>query len=102
MTRKTGYITDNLDFVSTGLCPNCIECMELWGYEDMDVFNEGIENGDIFDEGSFSHYPCDDCNTNLGGDSFIAHGVDKESEEIIHFHVCYDCFFELNGYPIEE
>jgi hypothetical protein len=100
MNRITGYTTNNLKFVSTGLCPDCIECAELFGVS-IDELNQGIENDDIFDEGSFSWYPCDDCNTNLGGDSFIAHGIDKD-ENLIHFTVCLDCLMELNGYTIDK
>lgn len=95
--RVTGYQTDNLHAVSTGVCPNCPDCMNNWGYDDMDKFNHAVENQDIIDEGSFSWNPCDDCNASLGGNSYVAHGLD-ENNELVHFRVCLDCLMELNGY----
>jgi len=99
--RKTGYISNSLEFVSSGLCPNCEECSDNWGYESIEEYNQAVENYEIEDEGSFSHYPCDDCNTNLGGDSFAAHGID-ENGELVHFTICRDCLMEFNGYTIDE
>ena len=101
MNRITGYTTDHLNFVSSGLCPGCQECADSFGYEDIDAFNQDYENGTICDEGSFSWNPCDDCNTLLGGDSFFAHGID-ENEKLNHFTICYDCLLEFNGYSINE
>ena len=101
MERITGYTTNELQYISTGLCPNCQECCDNYGYDSTDKFNQDVENGDIFDEGSFSWSPCDDCNTSLGGSSYVAHGID-ENNEIIHFTICYDCLMELNGYSIDE
>ena len=48
----------------------------------------------ILDEGSFSWNPCDDCNTNLGGTYYLAHGRD-ENDDLVHFRVCVDCLFEI-------
>ncbi|MHA2329748.1 MAG: hypothetical protein ACXACR_14630 [Candidatus Hodarchaeales archaeon] len=101
MSRKTGYTTSDLKFVSSGLCPNCEECKNNFGYDSMAKFNQDIGNGDIFDEGSFSWNSCDDCNTSLGGNSYYAHGID-ENEELIHFKICYDCLMEFHGYTLEE
>ena len=101
MDRITGYTTTELKFVSTGLCPNCDECRASFGYDDMTKFNQDVENGDIFDEGSFSWNPCDDCNTSLGGNSYYAHGIDQDNN-LVHFTICYDCLMELNGYSIDD
>lgn len=100
MERITGYTTNDLKFVSSGLCPNCQTCADNWGYENIDKFNIDIEKGNIFDEGSFSWNPCEDCNTNLGGDSYYAHGIHKD--ELIHFTICHDCLMEFNGYEISD
>lgn len=97
MERITGYTTKNLKFISTGLCPDCIECKESFGIEDMREFNQQVQSGELCNEGSFSWNPCNECNTHLGGDSYFAHGVDV-NDEIIHFTVCHDCLMELNGY----
>lgn len=99
--RKTGYTTKDLNFISTGLCPNCQECADSFDYDDINQFNQDYESGLICDEGSFSWQPCNECNTNLGGDSFYAHGVDSNND-IVHFKVCYNCFYEINGYTICE
>ena len=101
MERTTGYATNNLKFISSGLCPNCEECKDNFGYDSIDKFNQDVENGDICDEGSFSWHPCDDCNTSLGGNSYAAHGID-ENDELIHFKICQDCLMEFNGYTIDK
>ena len=101
MKRKTGYTTKDLKFVSVGLCFNCIECKDTFGYDSIDKFNQDIENEDILDEGSFSWNPCNDCNTQLGGSSYLAHGKDKNGD-LIHFTICYDCLMEFNGYTRNE
>jgi hypothetical protein len=95
--RTTGYTTKYLKYVSTGACPGCQECCDSHGYEDIEQFNQDVENGEISDEGSFSWSPCDECSTSLGGDSFVAHGID-DNEDLAHFTVCIDCLMELNGY----
>lgn len=99
--RITGYQTNDLNFVSTGLCPNCEICKDNWGYDSMEKFNQDISSGDLQDSGNFSWNPCDDCNTRLGGDSFVAHGINS-SKELIHFKICYDCLMEFNGYTVGE
>lgn len=100
--RITGYQTKNLKAVSTGLCPNCSECANAFGYteDQLNEFNHDVESCKIYDESSFSWNPCDDCNTSLGGDSFFAHGLDSNNE-IMHFKVCYQCMMEINGYEVK-
>lgn len=92
-----GYTSDYLEFVSSGICPGCKECMNNHGYEDKDLFENDYHSCLIEDEGSFSWNPCDDCSSGLGGDSHVAHGVDKNGE-IVHFKICTDCLMEYNGY----
>ena len=99
MNRITGYTTKDLKYVSNGLCPDCDECKDTFGYDNMEKFNQDIESGEVCDEGSFSHNPCDECNTSLGGDSYIAHGIDS-NYNIVHFRTCYNCLFEIEGYTI--
>jgi hypothetical protein len=99
--RVTGYTSEHLNFVSSGLCHDCEDCKNSFGYDSMDKFNVDVENGVIFDEGSFSWNTCDECNTNLGGSSFYAHGIDK-NEDLNHFKICQDCLMEFNGYTINE
>ena len=96
MDRITGYQTKHLKFVSTGLCPDCEDCASLFDVTIKEL-NHGIENGNLFDEGSFSWSPCNDCNTSLGGNSYIAHGIAK-TDGLVHFRICHDCLMEFNGY----
>lgn len=97
-TRITGIETQYLNFVSSGLCPNCQECANTFGYDNIDQYNQAVECGNLFDESSFSWSPCDDCNTNLGGNSYIAHGIDKNDGSLIHLTICTDCLLEMAGY----
>ena len=99
MSRETGYTTNYLKFISTGVCPGCEDCMDTFGYDDPEVFEQAVMNEDVLDEGSFSWNPCDECNTSLGGDSFYAHGID-ENDDLNHFRVCRDCLLEMNGYEV--
>ena len=101
MSRITGYAIKDLKFVSTGLCPDCKDCADSFGYDDMNKYNQDVENGNICDEGSFSWSPCDDCNISLGGNSYYAHGMD-ENDDLVHFTICLDCLMEFNGYTIDE
>jgi len=100
MERITGYTTNELKFISTGLCPNCKECASIFDVSIKEL-NEGIKSGNLFDNGSFSWSSCDDCNMSLGSDRYIAHGIDNEGN-LIHFSVCIDCLMELNGYTLHE
>ena len=99
--RITGYTMNDLEYISSGIIANCNECCKIYtgsdSEYDMQEFKIDVDQGNVYDEGSFSHYPCNDCNTTLGGDSYIAHGIDCNGE-LIHFSICYDCLMELNGY----
>jgi len=90
---------DGLEFVSTGLCPNCTECANGYGME-LQEFNDKHESGQIEDEPYFSWHSCLVCNPHLGGDRYTAHGVDS-NDDIVHFTVCTDCLIAINGLEIE-
>ena len=92
----TGATSAELDFVSTGPCPGCDECRRLYGYDTLAELAAAIESGECIDEGSFSWGGCDDCDTGEGGNRYIAHGRDKDGA-ILHFDVCEDCMFAING-----
>lgn len=87
---------NELTFVSTGICPGCHECMREYGYITESVFEQAVSEEVVLDEGSFSWSPCEVCNTSLGGNSYLAHGFDKD-DNLIHFRVCIDCFYEINS-----
>ena len=94
---------EELQFTSTGLCPDCEECRNDFAPElSMKDFNKKIQDGEICDEGSFSSWHCDECHNTLGGQRFIAHSVGEESKELYHFTVCYGCLMEINGYKWSE
>jgi hypothetical protein len=91
---------DDLDFVSTGICPGCAECASNLGIAVEDLASQW-ESGEIDEESHFSWSPCEDCGSTLGGDRHVAHGRDSNGE-LCHFEVCYDCFAEINGLDAEE
>ena len=95
--RDKNFLSDKLQFVSTGLCPNCNECKDNYDYDSISEYNQDLENGDLEESPSFSYYPCDDCNTILGGNSYAAHGKD-DNGNLIHFTMCHDCFMEFHDY----
>ena len=102
---KIGYVTNDLESVSSGLNANCEECAGLYGYDittrsKRREFSYKIENQEFLNEGNFSHSPCDECNTPFGGNSFIAHGIDSDGE-LIHFSICEDCSMEFAGNEID-
>ena len=66
-------------FVSFGPCPGCAECAELHGFADLAAFDAAYEAGKVSDEGSFSWRSCGICNTSLGGDRHVWHGVHPDA-----------------------
>lgn len=78
MTTEPQYIGM---FTGTKLdCPYCPE--EEDGYE------------------GFSWSWCDNCQSELGGDRYAAHGVSADGLAH-HYSVCVDCLFRINGLPVE-
>jgi hypothetical protein len=85
---------DDLDFVSTGICPGCEECARDLDLT-MDELREAWEDG-LVDESSFSWSPCEACGSTLGGNRYVTHGRDGDAA-LVHLEICYDCFAEING-----
>jgi hypothetical protein len=67
-----------------------------------ELFSEKVSRGEYPDEGGFSWSSCDSCGSSLGGDRYVAHGVDA-NKDIIHMDICVDCLmFFANGDVPEE
>lgn len=93
---------EGLEFCSPGICGTCPECQRYYGMQPR-AFYTAVENGDVYDEGSFTWRPCECCRSPLGGDRYAAHGIDKESDTLVHFEICFDCLMYLaNGDEPEE
>ena len=71
-----------IKFVSGGKCTSCPEYTE-WE-----------------DDGSFSWGSCDCCDSTLGGDRYIAHGI--IDGDLIHLNVCIDCLLYIANGEIAE
>ena len=84
---------EKLNFISTGLNGQCAQCQSDWGMEPREFYN-AVERHNVICEGSFSWHPCELCNTNLGGLSYVAHGRDM-SGDLVHFRICQDCLINL-------
>jgi hypothetical protein len=63
-----------------------------------ELFDEAWATGDAFSEPSFSSGSCGICNSHLGGNREVWHGIDANGE-IMHFQdACTDCVMYLaNG-----
>jgi hypothetical protein len=87
-----------LTAVSTGPCPGCDECREHFGFDMLADMDAAIEDGSICAEPSFSSSGCGICDSALGGDLEVWHGVDSNGA-ILHFDdACVDCVvFLANG-----
>jgi hypothetical protein len=90
---------DAIQFLSSGLCPDCTECANDFGIS-VEDFNLAYENGSIESEPSFSSWPCELCHSHLGGDRYAAHGIN--TGELIHLEICTDCVLELAGYVYDK
>lgn len=77
-----------LSHVSTGHCKGCEVC--------------GGQDIELAEEPSFSWFACECCDSTLGGNRHIAHGIDKDTcadpadGEIVHLEVCSDCLYYIN------
>lgn len=89
---------DGLDAVSTGPCPGCEACADLFGFDDVEAYDDALECGDVHGEGSFSWDGCGVCGSTLGGDLEVWHARDSDGE-LVHFgDACVDCVvFLANG-----
>lgn len=92
-----------LTAVSTGVCPGCEECRELYGYDTLEALNLAYEAGEIVQEPHFSWHGCDICGSTLGGDFEEWHAIDENGELIHGGRACVDCVCYLtNGDEPEE
>lgn len=80
---------NELDSMSIGLCGGCEVCQLALGFNSQEL-EEGISNGTIPDEPSFSHSSCDTCGSSLGGNRYAAHYMDTD-KQIGHLEICSDC-----------
>ena len=84
--------TDELDYVSAGLCPGCEVCADESGLK-MKKFNRKVKSGRLSDEGEFSWSRCEGCGSSLGGMRYAAHGFC--GDELVHFEICVDCLMAM-------
>jgi GNAT superfamily N-acetyltransferase len=84
--RRFAFYLDGVEYFSTGIARGCESCGTV-GIED-------LEYEDMAEEPSFSHYPCQVCNSHLGGDRHAAHGF--INDELQHFNICEDCLMYHN------
>jgi hypothetical protein len=90
--------TRGLEHISIGPCPGCDVCRWQYGYEHQDDFDNDLENGVITTEPHFSMYECEICGDPLGGDRYEWHGVDKVTNEVLHFDsCCVDCLMYISN-----
>jgi hypothetical protein len=89
---RVEYYLKGLEHVSCGPCPGCAECESIFNLSGKE-FEEALESGQIFDEGSHSSGSCDACGTTQGGKRYMAHGL--SGADILHFSVCTDCLFYI-------
>lgn len=89
----------NLKFASTGVCPGCEQCRDIFAPDlTMEEFEEAWQSGDIEESSSFSHSECGICGTRLGGDRYIWHWVDDKNNIIHEDDACQDCvLYMANG-----
>ena len=93
-----------LEFVSTGLAPNCDQCAAKFGM-DRSHYTSAWIAGEVVDEGSFSMEWCGICGSTRGGNRYVWHGCDRETGRIYHFDdACTDCvvFITYGQFPDDE
>lgn len=101
-TQAVAHNLEGLSFVSTGPCPGCDECRELYGYDSQAEFDAACECGDIAVEPHFSWHWCDICGSTLGGDREEWHGVDSDGATIHFNNACTDCVCYLANGDVPE
>ena len=79
---------------SPGLSGACPTCQSTWGVPPR-TFYALVHRGEVFDEGGFSSSPCGLCGSILGGNRYVAHGVNLDTHEVSHIEVCVDCLMTL-------
>lgn len=94
-TKAVEHQLKGIENLNPSLCASCSDCGGKWGMEE-EEFADAIENGEAFDEGSFSWSSCEGCGSILGGNRYVVHGF--MDDNIIHLDVCVDCLVYLaNG-----
>ena len=100
------YLSE-LEGASPGLSVECAECLSVFdgvdadSAADMAALRSQIE--EVGDEGYFSRYPCEICDSPLGGQRYRWHAwaTDKSVDpkgELVHGDCCTDCLVYLaNG-----
>ena len=101
MTKYAEAVERNLEglqAVSTGPCPGCAECADLFGYDDIEEYSAAYETGEICSEGGFSWDGCGVCGSGLGGTMEVWHALGSDGE-LLHFSdACVECVVYLaNG-----
>ena len=84
-----------LTAITTGPCPGCNECRELYGFDSQAEFDVALETGDVCAEPSFSWSGCDICRSRPGGDKEEWHAIDENGELVHGDHACVDCVYYL-------
>ena len=87
--------------IAAGASATCSECTD--GDEIDPDDQEALQ---AYDEGHFSRWPCDSCDSTLAGDRHNAHAIHKEAfgpdakrpGDVHHLNICVDCLlFHANG-----
>ena len=94
--------TEGMDFLCTGLCPDCQECADDCGFDSIEEYNKALESGRIGGESNFSWSACDLCGSALGGDREVYHYVDEDGNLVHGDSACTECVMELAGHYLEE
>jgi hypothetical protein len=80
--QHVAFYLEGVEHFEPGLARGCAMC----GTENMDQFDYEELEGEPY----FTNYPCEVCNSHLGGDRYPAHGF--FDDEMQHFNICTDCF----------
>lgn len=87
--------------VFSGFSIRCGECLYAYDICCKHKAEYMMENNQIIEEPNFSWSPCDLCQTSLGGDRHIAHGLDENYDEI-HLEICTDCLMYISNGELPE
>lgn len=87
--RRFAEGTKDMEYLSFGINGECPECASDWDME-QDDFRQEVQNGNVFDEGSFSSCQCGLCGSRLGGQRYVYHWM--MNGELCHDDdACEDC-----------
>ena len=102
--RETNAVDTENDIgpVNPGLYGGCPDCQSAYGMEPREFYRAVHKDYTVEDEGGFSWYNCELCNSSLGGNRYAAHASKKTADKWEHTHldICEDCLFATaNGEP---